>query len=326
MTRSQVDRKAKSAVKRAVARTNAARRPVATPNVAAHEVAAGSARRGVWLAVLLVLALVFVGVACDSDDDDCICPRVDDDPPAAPRGLFSITGDQEVTLVWLANTESDVAGYDLWWNYEYEGEYEYLATVGHVEGFYDYEFIDNEAVNGETYFYAVTAFDEAGNESPMSIEEVWDTARPEGSAVTITNALNGQGLVTAGFDLSTQRVVAGDDPAADFHFEYYEEGGWEHFLLLTGEVGGDGLGVRIQDMGWTANFDEIGFAPPDDGWSETGTAEAIREHTYVLLTQEGSNGYYAKIRLAAVSPSHITFDWAFQTDPWNRQLVVGGMD
>lgn len=279
-----------------------------------------------WWAVLLILPLALFGVACDCDDDDCVRCRVDDEPPAAPRGLFSITGDEEVTLVWLANTESDLEGYDVWWNYEYEGEYEYLASVGHVDGVYEYEFVDNGAVNGETYYYAVTAFDEAGNESPLSVEEVWDTPRPEGTAVTLTNALDGQGIETAGFDLSAHRVVAGDDPAADFHFEYYEDGGWEHFLLLTGELGGDGLDIRIQDMGWTANFDEIGFAPPDDGWSETGTAEAIREHTYVLLTQEDGSGYYAKIRLEAVSPSHITFDWAFQGDPWNRQLVVGGAD
>ncbi len=275
-----------------------------------------------WLGGFLLLPLLVMGVACDCDDDDCLRCRVDDQAPAAPRGLFSITGDNAVRLVWLANTEPDVAGYDIWWNYSYEGEYTYLGSVAHAAGIYEYEYLDTGAVNSVTYFYAVTAYDHSGNQSELSVELVKDTPRPEGTAVTLTNALDPSGLATAGFDLSTQRIVAGDDPAADFHFEYYVDGGWEHFVLLTGEVGGNGLDVQIQDMGWTSGFDEIGYAPPA-GWSASGAVEAIREHTYVLLTRDGANGYYAKIRLAVVTPSHITFDWAFQADPWNQELVVG---
>src|SRR5262249_13977282 len=42
--------------------------------------------------------------------DDSVSPR-DVNPPAAPRGVVSVTGDGTVYLSWLANTESDLAGY-----------------------------------------------------------------------------------------------------------------------------------------------------------------------------------------------------------------------
>ena len=154
------------------------------------------------------------------------------------------------------------------------------------------------------------------------MENVFDTPRPEGSAVVITNALDERGFATAGFDLATHQVVAADDPAADFHFEAWSEAGWQHRVIYTGAYGSDGAEVQIQDMGWTESFEEIGYAPPDAGWSETGSGEAIAGHTYVLLTQQGSSGYYAKIRVWAVDGNHITFDWAYQVDPWNRELAV----
>jgi hypothetical protein len=272
-------------------------------------------------ASLLCLASVLLlsgGAGCHCDDDDCACGRPDGTPPAAPRGLYSITGDSQVTLVWLANTEPDLDGYDVWWSDAYDGEYHLLATVQTVPDQYDVEYVDTGALNGETYFYAVSAFDRAGNASDLSLEEVWDTPRPAGSHVMITDALTV--TETAAFDFSTYHVVSANSPAADLHFEYLPDTG--EFFLITEGLGGAGTRVLAQDFGWTDDFDEISFAPPDAGWSPTGVLEAIREHTYVFLTFEGQSGYYAKVRLTAVSPSHITFDWAFQEVPWNRQLSL----
>ena len=45
--------------------------------------------------------------------DEVSAPR-DLTPPAAPRGLRSVTGDQKVYLSWFANTERDVAGYRIY--------------------------------------------------------------------------------------------------------------------------------------------------------------------------------------------------------------------
>ncbi|MCK4305791.1 MAG: hypothetical protein KAY24_16255 [Candidatus Eisenbacteria sp.] len=275
----------------------------------------------VWPASLgAMLVLVALGIwGCESCDE-CSCVYPDVTAPAAPRGLYSITGDNNVTLVWLANTEADLEGYSIWWNTSYEGEYECLATVS-PSGCYEEEFIDVGVINSNTYYYAVTAFDRSGNESDFSLENVWDTPRPGGADAVISSALeHPENPENAGFDLSQERVVNGSDPRADFHYQYWMD--TQEAFIVTEHWGGTGAHVLIQDMGWTADFDEIGFAPPDDGWSPSGVVEAIQHHTYVLLTLEGGYGYYAKIRLTAVSPSHIRFDWAFQADPWNQQLMA----
>jgi len=275
-----------------------------------------------WSILGAILAtLLVVGSGCHCDEDDCLRCDVDLDAPAAPRGLYSITGNHQVTLVWFANTEPDVEGYDVWWNYSFEGEYSYLGTVRHDETAYEFEFVDSGAANGETYFYAVTAFDRQGNESDLSFESVQDTPRPDGFSVVLTNADDPSTRDSAGFDLETKQVVSADDPRADFYFLSYEESGLDHHLIQTGVFNGVWEHVQIQDMGWTDSFDDIGYAP-SGGWSGTGIAEAVTGHTYVLLTVDMADGYYAKIWLRAVSSSHMTFDWAYQTDPWNRELSV----
>ena len=215
-------------------------------------------------------------------------------PPAPPRGLFSVTGDGQVTLYWYANTEADIEGYNLWWSDSYEGLYELIETVDACAGCYRESAIV-ETPNGVTRFYAASAFDTSGNESGLSLEEVRDTPRPEGFSVTISNALSSDGYDTAGFDLSSATRVAANSPGSDFWYEYYEDMG--HGLLVAGsELYWPEDAAQIQDMGWTWDFDEIDVAPPDEGWSPTDITEAIREHTYVLLTRAGC---YAKIRLTA---------------------------
>ncbi|MEO0156993.1 MAG: hypothetical protein ABIL07_07755, partial [candidate division WOR-3 bacterium] len=69
--------------------------------------------------------------------------------------------------------------------------------------------------------------------------------------------------------------------------------------------------------GYTASFDEIGYAP-DDGWSPTGIVEAIVGHTYVIWTWDN---HFAKIRVASLKPGYVIFDWAYQVDPGNPELV-----
>ena len=78
-------------------------------------------------------------------------------PPAAPTGLEATPGDRTVNLSWRANTEDDLAGYNLY----RDGE---LLAPGLAESSYN----DNTVVNDITYTYAVTALDHSGNESAPS--------------------------------------------------------------------------------------------------------------------------------------------------------------
>ena len=269
-----------------------------------------------WPLVGALLLIVYT-TGCNRCDDCINCPG-DVTPPAVPRGLYTITGDNLVIVCWYANIEDDVEGYDIWWNSTFDGEYEHLGTVSADPATDDIlDFVDTGARNGSTYYYAVSAFDLAGNESDLSIEEVSDTPRPQGGPVTINVAREGA-LENAGFDLARGVPVLADDPSADFHYRFNPAGYGE---IRTDAWEAQVLNVWGQDMGFTYSFEEISFAP-EDGWSATGILEVIAYHTYVLLTVERDYGYYSKIWVKSASPSGLTFEWAHQAVPGNIQLVA----
>jgi hypothetical protein len=281
----------------------------------------GGAGRGraFWITlVAAALGLIALGPSGCHNDDDCISCGADHEAPAAPRGLYSVTGDDLVTLAWLANTETDLAGYRVYWSQEFDDPdhpYQLITTIPVCDGCYWMEFEDIDARNGETYFYAVAAYDHAGNESDLSAEYVWDTPRPDGHA-SIGNALRPDQYDRAGFDLHARQAVPADDPSADLIYTYDELNGG--FLVAGSDYYGADETTQIQDMGFTGNFDEISVAPENVGWSPSGTAEPIAGHTYVLLTRDD---HYAKIRITS-EPGALgaEFDWAFQTVGGNVQL------
>jgi len=88
-------------------------------------------------------------------------------PPAQPAGLqavFSSVGQKPfIDLTWAPNLESDLAGYNVF-RWTQGGEPEKLnSTLVQVSSYRD------ETVEpGKTYFYAVSAVDLRGNESPRS--------------------------------------------------------------------------------------------------------------------------------------------------------------
>ncbi len=69
-----------------------------------------------------------------------------------------------VTVSWDANTESDLAGYNVYIG-ESTGNYTGVVDVGNAT-----EFTWNNLNAGNTYYFAVTAYDFAGNESNFSDE------------------------------------------------------------------------------------------------------------------------------------------------------------
>jgi len=102
----------------------------------------------------------------ESDDSAVveITPR-DIFPPAAPKDLSGLFSAEAVQLVWSANTEADLAGYNV---YRREGEGPWQKINSELARTPTFE--DRGVQAGHKYLYRVTAVDLAHNESAPSEE------------------------------------------------------------------------------------------------------------------------------------------------------------
>jgi hypothetical protein len=258
----------------------------------------------------LLLPLLALGILLGGCSEKTTAPVP---PPAAPRGLFSITGDGQVTLVWLANTEADVVGYRVYQSPCGDPDclYTRIAALPAPAGSQYVDHVVTGLTNGVPRFFAVAAVNRAGRESDLSYDQVFDTPRPAGAGLVLNNFIvYGTNI---GYDFSAFARTNTTDPPTDIFFGYYEDTtGFVHQQVFVPD-----LSSNIQDAGFVASLDAVDFAPAD-GWSPTGTVEAIVGHAYVVWTRDN---HFAKFRVTAVGPGSVTLDWAYQTDPGNAELL-----
>lgn len=234
----------------------------------------------------------------------------DNTPPSEPRNISTVTGDERVDIYWDMNPERDVAGYNVYYSYSYDGEY---TLIGSTENTH---FIDDGAKNATTYYYAVSAYDYDGNESDLSEDVVYDTPRPEGSNQAIFDY--NQSPNNAGYDFSEYLVLSYNDINADMFFENYNGA----FYL---NVWADDF--DLQDMGQTQDIWDISYAP-SGGWIPVKEGEnvkytqAIVGHTYVIWTWDN---HFAKVRIKNITNERMVFDWAYQLVEGNRELKRGNL-
>lgn len=231
-------------------------------------------------------------MACNEKEDYYF----DDEAPYAPTNIRTYTGDNRVDITWNHSVSNDVAGYNVYFSFSYNGKYE---LIGSTE---DNFFIDYEAENGNKYYYAVTAYDFNNNESELSSDVVYDIPRPEGFNQAVFDYLKFPDI--AGYDFSEYRVTPFDTDNADFFFENYEG----EFYINVWEDS------DIQDMGATEDIYDI-TKVPEDGWvslkegENVKYAKAIPGHTYVIITWDN---HAAKIRVNRITGERMFFDWAYQ--------------
>lgn len=259
------------------------------------------------LRYFLITALIITFVACDNNDDY----YYDNTPPSPPRNLNVFVGDQSVELSWDDNNESDVAGYNVYYNYTYGGEY---TLIGSTENNY---YVDYDVNNGDLYYYAIAAYDYNGNESELSYDEVYGVPRPQGMNQSIMDYLKFPN--SAGYDFSEFLVGSynevTDDFSADFFFENFEG---TYYLNVWDDS-------EIQDMGSTQDIYDITYAPIS-GWVPLVEGENVKYteakvgHTYVIYTWDF---HFAKIRITSITSERIFFDWAYQLLEDERQLKRG---
>ena len=248
-----------------------------------------------------------LGAGCE-DDDPVVAA---DYPPFPPDGVFSVTGDQLVTIYWNSNQEPDLDGYRIWrGNVDLQGPYSPLATVPADQTYYD----DFDVNNGETWFYAVTAFDAAGHESELSLEDVFDTPRPEGFNLVLVDL--GQDASRAGYDFSSLSNLP-QSAAAITTDIYFEKQAGVNYIVCADP------GVDIQDYGI---IDLIGVDwAPDAGWAPSKKAEAIVGHSYIVQVLDSQGDFnVAKFFVKAVTASTLTVDWAYQAVENNPELLTIG--
>lgn len=137
-------------------------------------------------------------------------------PPAVPTGLAVVgpaapSNGGYLDLSWDANAEADLHSYGVYRSTVAGGPYTRVAGVVGTR------FRDEGRANGVTYYYALTAVDTAGNESPRSALATgvaYDTAWPVVSNVRATPLEPGRVSVTWTTDEgATGQVEYGTSPA-----------------------------------------------------------------------------------------------------------------
>ena len=105
---------------------------------------------------------------------------VDMKPPHRPVGLRATPGDQQVSLSWLPNTETDLAYYIVFRGFT-AINMDSIAGASAATTTY----VDEGLTNGTTYFYRIVAVDDRGNKSNHSQQE---SAVPQAEADTTAPA------------------------------------------------------------------------------------------------------------------------------------------
>lgn len=170
-------------------------------------------------------------------------PPPDTTPPAAPIGLKGKGNDKQAILDWTANTESDLAGYIVY----QDGKEIHRTTSNSVTV--------NNLTNGQSYSFAVAAYDTSGNISAKS------------NSVTVVPSDKIDVNLIPNMDSIIVQVISGTQP-----FQIDWGSGNDTFnstqYVITGLQANTDYTVTItDDQGrvWSATIntgDKKGFIPP----------------------------------------------------------------
>jgi len=81
-----------------------------------------------------------------------------------------------------------------------------------------------------------------------------------------------------------------------------------------------GTKIRVYGTGPVADLTSIDLAP-DSGYSRN-MFQAVPGYGYVFRIVEGTTLRYGALRVTHVGRDYLIFDWSFQTDPGNPELLI----
>lgn len=249
----------------------------------------------------------------------------------APATLFSVSLDGAIGLSWADNAHdanpSRFADYRV-----YSAAYDLDANLCDDAWFLEGttvapEFIAGALPNGAPRCFAVSAQSREGYESLWSPIRA-DTPRPDARNIVLyAREVN---LAQSGFrfwkDLNADQLVqpgelglVGSGGAADIDFvvERNGVGGLQFRPVRTG------TGVEPYGAGPVGDLTDIDWAP-DQVYSPL-PINALVGWGYVWeMSAADPFARYGSLRVTHVGQDFLIMDWAYQTDPGNPELVVGG--
>ena len=279
------------------------------------------------LRLVLVAVIAFVASSCIQEPNRRIVGPTDSIAPEEPRSVYTTTGDGKVTVHWSVSRATDVEGYAIFISAE-DHDYWFLAQVPAsrrhwvVDGSRIPGSVPLEFVNGNTYWFGVTAFDRAGNESELSAgSTTFDTPRPAGEGLKLFD-LHGPRAYESGYDFSRSPfgyAMNGTDLFADMYYA-------NEFGVPTMRTAHPGV-VELQDMGRRDFNDPLVGWFVEDGWGGQTRLPLSPGHVYLVRiweeTRPGNTQepfHVGKFQVTRIDAAGVTLRWAYQIAPNNRQL------
>jgi hypothetical protein len=290
--------------------------------------------RSFKLAVAVVLlGGIFLVAGCDEDE----CINCIEQVPIAPAQVFSVSGDEMITIYWddLPEAYNTIDHYRVYSRFYEVGDEDNpdreFFEIGRVNAGTNfdpddgqYHFVDqgDDVENGLDYEYSVSAVSRAGLESYRThqFRPLIDTPLPMSEVPIEVFDAGGSQAALSGFDFSLAaegqdgRVDPGPlQTSADVRVAFRE--GVPYLEAVRADV-------HLQDYGTFTDgngnlyFEGVSWAP-EFGYSASGVLELIEGHVYVLeIVNEVNPGtlHYAKLGVAQIrsSTQSVRIMWAYQ--------------
>lgn len=189
------------------------------------------------------------------------------------------------------------------------------------------EFLASALSNGVPRCFGVSAVSREGYESLWSPLRQ-DTPRPDARntlvfAYDANQSQSGfrfwQDLNSDGVAQASELGLVQDGNLTSIDFWVYRDP-TDSTLWLVPEF--SGTQIRLYSNSPVADLTSIDFAPAS-GYSRN-MIQAVPGYAYVFQIVEGSTLRYGALRVTHVGRNYLIFDWSFQTDVGNPELVVRG--
>lgn len=128
----------------------------------------------------------------------------DTTPPAAPASLAATAGQQQVSLSWAANTETDLAGYHVFRSTTNGTGYAQVTTSLLTTP----SFTNTGLTGGVTYYYVVRAVDTSGNQSANSAQASATPTAPPAPVTLFSDGFESGNLTTGGWAVQNANAAA----------------------------------------------------------------------------------------------------------------------